>query len=126
MLLRAKPPRIEQAQHIAARYHCGTDPLFVTKWTEIELELADAQSRYLRRDEAGKRDAFARVRNILKHLASERVVPTSAVFPSVLRAFADEYPTHVLEVQGLDRNVPAAFRRPAADAHRILRALSRD
>lgn len=124
MLLRASPPRIEEAQHIVARYHEGTNPLFVTKWTEIELRLADAQSHYQRRDAVGKREAFARVRRVLQRLTAERIVPTSAVFPPVLRAFADEYPTHRLEVQMLDRRLPAAFRRAALGAHRILRELS--
>ena len=71
-----------------------------------------------------KRDAFARVRKILQRLTAERIVPTGAVFPPMLRAFADEYPTHSVEVEALGRELPTAFRKAALEVHRTLRTLS--
>lgn len=121
LLLRTTPPRVDEALDIVSRYHQGTDPLFVTRWTEIELKLAEAQALYQRADSKG---AFERVRHILARLTTERVVPTAAVFPPVLRAFADEYPRHRTEVGALDRTLPIKFREAAQTVYRELMRLA--
>lgn len=109
ILLRQKPPPFDQIGNMLKRYPSSSDPHLVTMWTDLELRLTEAQADYQRADPTAKARAFARVRQTLARISREGVVPTRAIFAPVLLGFADEYPSHRMEVQGLIRTLPDGF-----------------
>ena len=125
ILLRSDPPQLEHIGEILRRYPRNTDPRFMTRWTSIELGLTKAQVEYQKNDPRRKRKAFAQIRDILDTIAKEGIVPTRAIFAPSLHAFADEYPSHKLEIYGLLRALPTEFEKAAIKIEKKLLELAK-
>ena len=126
MLLRLKTPPFDQILHVLKRYPSNSDRRFLTKWTDIELRIAEAQAEYQKRSQGSKERAFARLRNVLERIGKEMVVPTRAIFSSYLFAFADEYPSHRPEIQELVRTLPLSFQHVARTVEYLHKKLSHE
>ena len=124
ILLRSAGPRFDQIAHILKRVLGKPDPRVLTKWTNIELRICEAQADFQKNTRRSKDRAFARIRSILESVAKEGIVPTRAIFAPSLYAFADEYPEHKRDIQGLIRELPVAFRNAAKKVEQKLSRLS--
>ena len=108
-LLQKKRPPFDQITSMLREYPSNSDPLRLTTWTDIELRLTEAQAEYQVADRKAEDRAFARVNCILGQIRRKGIKPTRAIFPLVLGSFANKYPQHRLEIQGLVRMLPTRF-----------------
>jgi hypothetical protein len=114
ILLRSRPPRFDRIPELLKRYSEETDPLLLSRWTDLELRISEAQAAYQQNDTRGREHAFTDIRQLLQKIAKDHIVPTQAIFASSLFAFADEYPSHKIEIQGLVRQLTPEFIRLAS------------
>jgi len=114
--LRSGQPDLEAVKNVVKGYLNRPNPSTTTKWTARELQLTLAQAQYQRGDKRGSDRAFAVIREFLRVLERNPVVPTQAIFPRALRAFADQYPSHRRQVEVLARVLPPEFLTLAAKA----------
>jgi hypothetical protein len=123
ILLRQQNPPLDQVRHILRKTLEQRESLHLTRWTHLELRLAEAQTLFERNNPKAMSQAFDHASYALELSRKERIIPTRATFPSVLRHFADVYADRKFEIIRLSRSLPANFVYVADLVYDNLKAL---
>jgi hypothetical protein len=123
VLLQSDRPDFDRIRQMLAAYPANADPRILTKWTDIELRMTEAQVAYQRNDAHAKKRSFELVQLILGRIVRERVIPVRSTFAACLLAFARENEKNAIEVGRLIRTLPLEFVEVATSIERRLRYL---
>lgn len=122
--MRTTVPDFDRIAALIEKFPEDSDPLVLSRWTNRELRMAEAEAYFRRQGPLNRREAFDRLKVVLDDLSQDRIVPVRATFATSLKAFANKYPDHAAQVRMLLRRLPAEFSSVAAATEKRLRTLA--